>query len=147
MIDAMNTKNGRYGFVAVYPGGKRYTELQMYWDQLAKDEVLVALEFVDFEKNEVLLSLEGFDGYFFSNEAMNYGGTQLSGKYFGAFNMGEPMKQVKVDMLNDPPTAAYSEVAIPSFNEPTVRRGFKLKSQRPMNELVSWWHPNRTPSV
>lgn len=105
MFDRVSTCGGRYGFVVVYPGGRRVSELEATWDLIPHSHSILELCLYDFQNGTELLSLAGFEKYYFSNEAVSGpNGMQLVAKYFGGINSNSNAAEIKVDFLKDPPS-------------------------------------------
>jgi hypothetical protein len=112
MHDTLNTLDGRFGFVAVYPGGRRIAEDAATWDEIPRDEPLLSLDFVDFKRASVVFSLDGYERFFFVNECVHEGlRPRLTAKIFGGTNKGQGAVIVRVDFTG--PTVRMQRQDVP----------------------------------
>ena len=114
MHDSTNTKGGRFGFVAVYEGGREVSELAAVWDEVPRRDKIVELRFVDFSSGLAMCTLRGYKRFFFANEAVSaqaLAGRRvydagdkpvLSAKILGGVN-GEQAIEVRIDLLGPVP--------------------------------------------
>lgn len=120
--DLHNTGDGQYCFVVTADTGEVFTELQRLWDQVPSDIALqrLALQW----KGEELVSLEGMDRYFFSNEAISVqtlelapnkppesmasGAPVLTGKILGGV-IGNTAVEIYVDLSGPTPVGRKRE--------------------------------------
>ena len=123
----LNTAGGRFGFVAVYPGGRRIAENQATWDEVSRSEPILALDLVDFSRDTILFSLDGYDSFFFSNECMASGvGHQLTAKLFGGTNKGRGCVLVRVEIDGDEVRCSKREMLTHAFSPHALRPGVKV---------------------
>jgi hypothetical protein len=126
MHDQFNTQGGRYGFRVELKDGRTLTEIEGTWDDVPEDAQLKQISVYDFQEEKALVTLEGCERYFFSNEGQGLwdGRTALVSKIFGGVKEGEALV-TRVILCDGPPRAEQAVLSADdlTFSDSAYRAG------------------------